>query len=150
MIVMWMKISALLAMAFLAVFSPALAGELVGGGAPFEVVEIGADACAALATYVPNGEADYQPGVAADGAAVAPADVDGGYRFEPRAIYSFPVKIAPLANQNPKFSPDTSLEVATVTVDPNTGRVTVDGVDVTGADRALAEACAHHLGKSGN
>lgn len=134
--------------AALAVLSPAWAEELAGGDAPFEVVEISAEACAALATYIPTGEADYKPGVAADGSPVAPADIDGGYPIEPREFYTFPVKIEPLGHNNPRYSSDSSLEVATVSVDPATGQVTVDGRTVSGADHALAEACRHHIQKS--
>lgn len=142
--------SAMAAAAILAALSPAMAEELAGGEVPFEVVEIDPEACTALATYISTGEADYKPGIAADGGSVAPADVDGGYAIEPREIYSFPVKIEPLGHGNPRYSSDSSLEVATVTIDTATGRVMVNGVDVSGADRALAEACRHHIGKSGN
>lgn len=141
------KLTMVLAAA-LAVLSPAWAEELAGGDAPFEIVEISAEACAALAIYIPMGEADYKPGVAVDGSPVAPADIDGGYAIEPREFYTFPVKIEPLGRGNPRYSSDSSLEVATVTVDPTTGHVTVDGRTVSGADHALAEACRHHIEKS--
>lgn len=125
------------------------AEELAGGVAPFEVVEVDDALCSRLALYVPNGEADYKPGVAADGSAVAPADIDGGANIEPRGFYSFPVKIAPFGNGT-KYSSDSTVEVATVTFDPKTGLVMVDGQQVGGADRALADACAHRSEKSGN
>lgn len=143
-----MKWALLLALGLPGLPGVGAAAELAGG--PFRVGEISDDACAALAAAAPSGEADYKPGVAADGTPVAPADIDGGYRYELRPNYSFPVKIAPLANRNGKFSPDSSMEVATVTIDPKTGHVTIDGVEVAGADEALADACAHHSGKSGN
>lgn len=120
-----------------------VAEELAGGGdTPFHVVSISPEACSQIAAYVSNGEADYQPGVAADGSAVAPADLDGGYGLAPRTLYSFPIEIEPVG-ANPQFSPNTSLTVADVAIDPRTGRMTIDGQDVTGADRALADACAH-------
>lgn len=130
--------------------SQAAAEEVARGEGSLHVVEISDEACAALTAYVPNGEADYKPGVAADGSKVAPADVDGGYAYAPKAVYSFPVKFAPFPPSDPRYSPDTSIEVATVTIDTKTGRVTVDGEDIAGADRVLADACAHHSGKSGN
>ncbi|MEN6543728.1 hypothetical protein [Parvibaculum sp.] len=123
------------------------AAEAEGGSVGFTPVEVSAELCARLATYVPNGEADYKPGVAADGRAVAPADID--VPVETRELYSFPVKIAPFGNGG-KYAADSTLEVATVTFDPKTGIVLVDGQQVTGADRALADACAHRLEKSGD
>lgn len=126
------------------------AAELAGGeDEPFRVVKISPEACAQIATYASNGEADYQPGIAADGSQVAPADLDGGYGLAPRTLYSFPVEIEPFG-ANPQFSPNTSLVVADVTIDPRTGRMTVDGQDVTGADRALADACARQNDQPAN
>jgi hypothetical protein len=125
------------------------AEELAGGEAPFEVVEVGPELCRHLATYVSNGEADYKPGVAADGSSVAPADVDGGATIAPRDLYSFPVRIAPF-DASTKYASDSTVEVATVTFDAKTGLVMVDGQQVTGADRALADACAHRSEKSGD
>lgn len=144
------KIVATIAMLTAFAASPAAAEELAGGEGSLHVVEISDEACAALTAYVPNGEADYKPGVAADGSKVAPADLDGGYSYTPKSVYSFPVKVAPFAATDSRYSPDTSIEVATVTIDTKTGRVTIDGEDIAGADRVLADACAHHSGKSGN
>jgi hypothetical protein len=127
--------------AMLAVASPAFAEDLAGGP-PLHVTGISREACDHIATYIPNGEADYKPGLAADGSTVAPADLDGGYGIAPRESYSFPVTIDPFRGNSPQFSAHTDMEVAQVTLDPATGRVTVDGKDVTGADHALAEACA--------
>ncbi|MGB5947855.1 MAG: hypothetical protein WBG82_00905 [Parvibaculum sp.] len=141
---------ALFAVILAAALTPASAEELAGAEAPFQVVEIGGEGCAALATYLPNGEADYKPGVAADGSAVAPADLGGGYGIEPRTQYTFQVRIAPLGAANPKYSPDSSFEVATVEIDTKTGRVSVDGAEVSGAGHALAEACARQRRKSGD
>jgi hypothetical protein len=130
--------------AFLAITAHGLAAQELAGGEdrPFRVVKISPEACSQIATYASNGEADYKPGVAADGTPVAPADLDGGAGLAPRTLYSFPIEIEP-AGANPQFSPNTSLMVADVTIDPKTGRMTIDGQDVTGADRALAEACSH-------
>jgi hypothetical protein len=130
------------AAAMFAVAGPAFAEDLAGGP-PFHVTGISREACDHIATYIPDGEADYKPGVAADGSTVAPADLDGGYGIAPRESYSFPVTIDPFRGNSPQFSAHTDMKVAQVTLDAATGRVTVDGKDVTGADRALAEACAH-------
>lgn len=133
----------ILAAAFCAVPAMGTAGEQ----ADFQPVEVSPELCARIATYVPNGEADYKPGIAADGSAVAPADIDAP--IETRELYSFPVKIAPFKGSE-KYAADSTLEVATVTFDPKTGIVLVDGQQVTGAERALADACAHRSEKSGD
>lgn len=132
-----------LAAASLLAIAPGIAhAEDLAGGSTIHVVGISREACDHIATYIPNGEADYKPGVAADGSTVAPADLDGGYGVALRESYSFPVTIDPFRGQSPQFSAHTEMEVAQVTLDAATGRVTVDGQDVTGAARALAEACA--------
>jgi hypothetical protein len=113
------------------------AGELAGG--PPRILSISPETCAELSTYLSN-EAEYQPGVAADGSTVAPADIDPVY--EPRTTFSFPIEIEPFGAANPQFSPNTAAVVADVTIDAKTGRTTIDGQEVTGADRALADACA--------
>ncbi len=133
-----------LTVAWLAAPATAYAGD---GAVGFEPVEVSAELCAHIATYVPGGEADYKPGIAADGSAVVPADIDPP--LETRELYSFPVKIAPL-NGSGKYAANSTLEVATVTFDPKTGIVLVDGQQVTGAERALADACAHRSEKSGD
>lgn len=121
--------------------SLAQAEELAGRGEPLRIVKIDAETCRTLAPYVSD-EADYKPGIAADGSAVAPADLDGGYVYEPRRIYQFPVEIEPLAGSGTPFE-GSALEVASVTFDAKTGRITIDGQDVSGGNRALSEACAH-------
>lgn len=133
----WMRLLA--GVAFLASSQSLAAEELAGGDLPFRIVRIDPEICARIATYNSN-EADYKPGVAADGSAVAPADLDPV--FVPRSTYSFPVEIDPFGGSSPQFSGNTGLVVADVTIDAKTGRTTIDGQDVTGADRALADACA--------
>jgi hypothetical protein len=134
----------LTALACLAV-APTHAEDLAGGK-PLRIHRIDAQTCRDLAPYVSSGEADFKPGVAADGTAVAPADVDGGYVYEPRRVFHFPVEIEPLAGTGLPYE-HSRMEVASVTFDALTGRVTVDGQDVSGGDRALYEACAY---KGGN
>lgn len=121
---------------------PLHAEELAGKGEPFRVLDISPEACARLAPYVSSGEADYQPGVAVDGSAVAPADLDGGYGLEPRSIYRFQVQIEPFNGAAAPYSNQTTLDVADVMIDSKTGRVTIDGHDMASGNRALAEACA--------
>ena len=120
---------------------PALAGELAGA----DIEYVSAADCAAIAAYLPGG-ADYVPGVAADGSAVAPADLDGGHRYGLRPVYEFDITLDPVAALNPAFASTTQMAVARVRIDMATGRTTIDGHDVAGADHAVAEACArlHH------
>ncbi|MDZ4382902.1 MAG: hypothetical protein U0942_16340 [Parvibaculum sp.] len=117
---------------------------LAGSAAP-RIVEISEDDCRRIAPYLPGG-ADYVPGVAADGSAVAPAGIDGGYRYGLRPFYEFDVTLDPLAGLNPAFGSTTEMSVARIVIDTGTGHATIDGEDVSGVDRALAEACAglHH------
>lgn len=119
--------------------APAHAG-LAGGEAP-RIVEISEKDCRHIAPYLPGG-ADYVPGVAADGRAVAPADLDGGYGYGRRPVYEFDAALDPLAGRNPAFNSATKMNVARIAIDMGTGRVTIDGEDVTGLDHSLAEACA--------
>lgn len=121
---------------------PLYGEELAGKGEPFRVLDISPEACARLAPYVSSGDADYQPGVAVDGSAVAPADLDGGYGLEPRSIYRFQVQIEPFNGTAAPYSNQTTLDVADVMIDSKTGRVTIDGHDMASGNRALAEACA--------
>lgn len=101
--------------------------------------------CRNLAPYLPGG-AEYVPGIAADGSAVAPADLDGGYSYGNRAIYEFDATLDPLIGRNPAFNSATKMAVARIAIDMETGRTTIDGHDVAGGNHALAEACArlHH------
>ena|SRR3990167_3834875 len=120
--------------------SAAHAAELAGSDAP-RIAEISADDCRRIAPYLPGG-ADYVPGVAADGSAVAPADIDGGYRYGLRPLYEFDVTLDPLVGRNPAFNSATEMTVARIVIDTRTGRATIDGEDISGVDHALAEACA--------
>ncbi|MBC7103476.1 MAG: hypothetical protein H5U13_09710 [Parvibaculum sp.] len=120
--------------------SAAHAAELAGSAAP-RIVEISEDDCRRIAPYLPGG-ADYVPGVAANGSAVAPADIDGGYRYGLRPLYEFDVTLDPLAGRNPAFNSATEMTVARIVIDTRTGHATIDGEDISGVDHALAEACA--------
>ena len=125
----------------LLVAAPATAEDLAGA----DVEYVLAADCAAIAAYLPGG-ADYVPGVAVDGSAVAPADLDGGHRYGLRPVYEFDITLDPVAALNPAFASTTQMAVARVRIDMATGRMTIDGHDVAGADHAVAEACArlHH------
>ena len=116
------------------------AEELAGGGPP-RIVEISQEDCRHIAPYIPGG-ADYVPGVAADGSAVEPADIGGGYGYGHRPVYEFYVTVLPLGAASPAFAASTEIPVALVRVDTKTGRTTIDGQDVSGVDHSLAEACA--------
>lgn len=124
------------------------ADDLAGQGEPFRVIDISPEACAQLAPYISNGDADYKPGVAVDGSVVAPADLDADNQLQPRSFYNFQIKIDPLVGHPGPYSNLTTLDVADVTIDSQTGRVTIDGRDIgTGGNRALAEACALRAAK---
>lgn len=118
----------------------ARAEELAGSGVP-RIVDIREDDCRRIAPHLPGG-ADYVPGVAVDGSAVASADIDGGYRYGLRPFYEFDVTLDPLAGLNATFNSTTEMPVARIVIDTRTGHATIDGEDVTGVDHALAEACA--------
>lgn len=126
--------------------SSAQAEELAGGGEPLRILDISPEVCTRLAPYISTGDADFKPGVAADGSAVAPADLDDGYTYKPPMTYRFPLKVKPLAGTGAPYD-SSDLYVADVLFDLQTGRVSVDGQDVSGGDRALAEACAHRGGR---
>jgi len=117
---------------------------LAGSDAP-RIAEISEDDCRRIAPYLPGG-ADYVPGVAADGSAVAPADVNGGYGYGLRPLYEFDVTLDPLIGRNPALNSTTDMPVAHVVIDTRSGHATIDGEDVSGIGHALAEACAglHH------
>lgn len=137
--------SAAISLALLLPFS-AHAGELAGGEAP-RIEKVSEADCRHIAPYLPGG-ADYVPGVAADGSAVAPADVDGGYAYGRWPVYEFYVTVFPSSGLSPAFGARAEVPVALVRVDSQTGRTTIDGQDVSGADHALVEACArlHQVG----
>lgn len=119
----------------------ALAGQ---DGAP-HIAHISKSDCAAIAPYIPGG-ADYVPGVAVDGGAVAPADVDGSFTAKPPALYQFDVTIDPVGPYAGSLGSESRLSVAHVTLDSRTGAIAIDGQKIGGVNHALAEACArlHH------
>lgn len=125
---------------------PVHAEELAGGEVP-RIEKVSEADCRHIAPYLPGG-ADYVPGVAADGSAVAPADVDGGYAYGQWPVYEFYVTVFPSSGLSPAFGATAEVPVALVRVDSRTGRTTIDGQDVSGASHALAEACArlHQVG----
>jgi len=92
--------------------------------------------CLQLLRQFPSGDADYVPGVTADGQAVAPADLPpmeggtlGGAPFEE-------VEIRLLGVPTPvgRAGIDAELRPGTLRVNTRTGRVTLDGRDLAGND----------------
>lgn len=128
----------------LLIVSPLAAEEMLAGADELRHAQISEADCRRIALYQPGG-ADYVPGVAADGSAVAPADLDG-YRYGNRPVYEFDVTLDPLIGRNPAFNSATKMSVARVVIDMDTGHTTMDGQDVSGGNHAIAEACArlHH------
>ncbi len=122
--------------------SQTLAGQ---DGAP-RIAQISKSDCAAIAPYIPGG-ADYVPGVAVDGSAVAPADVDGSFTATPPALYQFDVIIDPVGPYAGSLGSESRLSLAHVTLDSRTGAIAIDGREIGGVNHALTEACArlHHI-----
>ena len=117
------------------------------GERALEVTSVSADACRTLAAYRGDGSADYQPGIAADGSPVMPADLDA-MPVALAPVYSFTVEVMPLKGTNQRFSPETGMTVAQVDVDPVTGHIMINGHEMPGAQAELSQACArlHHIG----
>lgn len=96
--------------------------------------------CQELLRQLPSGDAEYVPGISADGQAVAPADLpaaDGGSPFDV-------VEIRLLGKPDPtgREGIATELRAGILRVDTRTGRVTLDGRDLAGTDGAtLARFC---------
>ncbi len=58
-------------------------------------VTITAETCADLTEHVPDASVAYRPGVDADGDAVAPATLGGGFEVEPPREINIPIQISP-------------------------------------------------------
>jgi len=119
------------------------AGVLAPRARP-EIVEITDGTCALVTTHMPREDVAYQPGVTVAGNSVVSADVEQGYQYNLRPIYEFDVRVNPLPNAG--FGAPMHLDVATVTYDPQNGRVMVDGEEVVWMhENALREACKSHI-----
>jgi hypothetical protein len=118
---------------------PAHAVDLAGGER-VQITGIAPEDCARMATLEPNGEADYKPGVAADGTSVLPADVEGSISIAPPDLLAFKVRVAPIANPADRFN-RSYIDTIEIEIDPRSGRVTVEGQEIDGAAHEIADAC---------
>jgi len=118
---------------------PAHAVELAGGER-LQITGIAPEDCARIATLEPNGEADYKPGMATDGSAVVPADVEGSISIAPPELLAFKVRVAPISNPADRFN-RSYIDTIEVEIDPRTGRVSVEGQEIDGAVHEIADAC---------
>jgi len=118
---------------------PAHAAELAGGER-VQIIGVAPEDCARMATLEPNGEADYKPGVAADGSAVVPADVEGSISIAPPDMLAFKVRVAPIPNPADRFNPS-YIDTIEIEIDPRTGRATAEGQEINGAAHEIADAC---------
>jgi hypothetical protein len=119
------------------------AGVLAPRARP-EIVEISDGTCALVTTHAPRDDVAYQPGVTVAGNSVVPANVEQGYQYNLRPIYEFDVRINPLPNA--EFAAPARMDIATVTYEPQSGRVMVDGQEVVWMhENALRAACESHI-----
>jgi hypothetical protein len=108
------------------------------------IVEISTGSCAIVTAHQPRNDVAYQSGVTINGAKTVSADVEQAYEYALRPIYEFDVRINPLPNSSVAVSP--RLEVATVTYEPENGRIMVDGQELIWMhENALRSACESHV-----
>ena len=121
-----------------------LAGaDILASRAKPEIVEISSGSCAIVTAYQPREDVAYKSGVTINGSKTVPADVNTPFVHAPRPIYEFDVRINPLPNSNVAESP--RLEVATVTYEPENGRIMLDGQELVWMhENALRAACESH------
>ncbi len=118
-------------------------GSLMPRARP-EIVEISDGTCALVATHQTREDVAFKPGVTVAGGRVTPANLPQGYEYNLRPIYEFDVRLNPLPNS--AFSAETRMDIATVTYQPETGRVLVDGQEVVWMHKnALQAACKSYI-----
>lgn len=117
------------------------AGKLEASRTRPEIVEISDPACALVTEHVPAANVAYQPGVSTTGKQVASADLNPS-SYSLRPIYQFDVEITP-ESLSDKYKGQTGLPVATITYEPETGKVLLDGEEMVWLhEKALYAACA--------
>lgn len=145
------QIAALLLAGFIAGGDPSDAEmQMAGAEAPDrrpQIESISETGCRLLTRHVPAENVAYRPGVSATGKRVVPADLAGRLSYRRHPVYEFGVRIEPFPVSS-KFNAQSYLEVATVTFDPDTRRITVDGEELVWLhEKALLEACARQAGE---
>lgn len=119
------------------------AGVLAPRARP-EIVEISDGTCALVTAHQPRQDVAYTPGVTVAGNSVVSANVEQAYQYHLRPIYEFDVRINPLPNA--EFAVEPRMDVATVTYEPESGKVMVDGQQVVWMhENALRAACKSHI-----
>ena len=108
-----------------------------------EIVEISEGSCAIVTAHQPRGDVAYKSGVTINGAKTVPADVTPTEVYALRPIYEFDVRINPLPNSSIAVTP--RMDVATVTYEPENGRIMLDGQELVWMhENALRTACESH------
>ncbi|MEM7168904.1 MAG: hypothetical protein AAF530_01965 [Pseudomonadota bacterium] len=94
--------------------------------------------CQRLVDYQPSEGVDYQPGVDVHGRAVAPADLGGGFQYQPPKSFSFPLEFTPIDREG--FE-QTTLGLGQIEVSEN-GRAYFNGRPLQSDDQAaLSRKC---------
>tara|TARA_E500000305_G_C4004277_1_gene229022 strand:- start:901 stop:1362 length:462 start_codon:yes stop_codon:yes gene_type:complete len=105
-----------------------------------EIVEISEGSCAIVTAHQPRDDVAYKSGVTINGAKTVPADVTPTEVYALRPIYEFDVRINPLPNSSIAVTP--RMDVATVTYEPENGRIMLDGQELVWMhENALRTAC---------
>ncbi len=95
-------------------------------------VTITAETCADLTEHVPDASVAYRPGVDADGDAVAPATLGGGFQVEPPREINIPIQISPGPTSSLYSTSDTTIGKVTY----RDGRVLYNGRPVQDQEAA--------------
>ncbi|HYM31101.1 MAG TPA: hypothetical protein VEU47_07380 [Candidatus Cybelea sp.] len=101
--------------------------------------------CQRLVRHVPDADVNYKPGVDVQGRAVAPADMSGGGNagVPDKIRIDLQIYLAQAGgNTGPQKLGQSYVNTGTVTVDPKTGAVALNGQPVSDDAAAdIAEAC---------
>lgn len=118
-----------------------LAGaDILASRAKPEIVEISTGSCAIVTAHQPREDVAYKSGVTINGAKTVPANVEATEIYTLRPIYEFDVRINPLPNSS--ISDTSRFDVATVTYEPENGRIMLDGQELVWMhENALRAAC---------
>jgi len=118
-----------------------LAGaDILASRAKPEIVEISTGSCAIVTAHQPREDVAFKSGVTINGAKTVPANIEPAELYALRPIYEFDVRINPLPNSSIAVSP--RLDVATVTYEPENGRIMLDGQELVWMhENALRTAC---------
>ncbi len=121
-----------------------LAGaDILTSRAKPEIVEISSGSCAIVTAHQPREDVAFKSGVTINGAKTVPANIAPTDVYALRPIYEFDVRINPLPNSSIAVTP--RMDVATVTYEPENGRIMLDGQELVWMhENALRAACESH------